>query len=32
VTFRFAPLTGLISDLTGPSFIMQAGSSMRAEY
>jgi len=32
VTFRFAPLTGLISDLTGPTFIMQAGSSMRAEY
>ncbi len=32
VTYLFAPMTGMISDLTGPQFIMQAGSSMRAEY
>ena len=32
VTFLFAPMTGLISNLVGPSFVMQAGSSMRAEY
>lgn len=32
VTYLFAPMTGMISDLVGPSFIMQAGSSMRAEY
>jgi Flp pilus assembly protein TadG len=32
VTYRFAPMTGMISNLVGPSFVMQAGSSMRAEY
>jgi Flp pilus assembly protein TadG len=32
VTYRFAPLTGMISAITGPQFVMQAGSSMRAEY
>ena len=32
VTYRFAPMTAMISDLTGPSLILQAGSSMRAEY
>ena len=32
VTYRFAPMTAMISDLTGASFILQAGSSMRAEY
>ena len=32
VTYLFAPMTGMISDLVGPSFILQAGSSMRAEY
>jgi len=25
-------MTGMISNLTGASFMMQAGSSMRAEY
>jgi hypothetical protein len=28
----FAPMTGMISELTGASFIMTAGSSMRSEY
>jgi Flp pilus assembly protein TadG len=32
VTYLFAPMTGMISDLTGPQFTMTAGSSMRAEY
>jgi hypothetical protein len=32
VTYLFAPMTGMISNLTGASFIMTAGSSMRAEY
>jgi hypothetical protein len=32
VTYLFAPMTAMISDLTGTSFIMTAGSSMRAEY
>jgi len=32
VTYLFAPMTAMISDLTGPGFIMTAGSSMRAEY
>ena len=32
VTFDFAPMTGMISNLIGPSLVMQAGSSMRAEY
>src|SRR5438270_11907578 len=31
VTYLYAPMTGMISSLTG-AFIMQAGSSMRAEY
>jgi Flp pilus assembly protein TadG len=32
VTYLFAPMTGMISDLTGASFMMTAGSSMRSEY
>jgi len=32
VTYLFAPMTGMISDLTGAQFMMSAGSSMRAEY
>jgi Flp pilus assembly protein TadG len=32
VTYLFAPMTGMISNLTGASFMMTAGSSMRAEY
>lgn len=32
VTYLFAPMTGMISNLTGTSFVMSAGSSMRAEY
>jgi Flp pilus assembly protein TadG len=32
VTYLFAPMTGMISDLTGASFVMTAGSSMRSEY
>jgi Flp pilus assembly protein TadG len=32
VTYLFAPMTGIISNLTGAQFIMSAGSSMRAEY
>jgi Flp pilus assembly protein TadG len=32
VTYLFAPMTGMISNLTGASFVMTAGSSMRAEY
>ncbi len=32
VTYLFAPMTAMISDLTGTGFIMTAGSSMRAEY
>jgi Flp pilus assembly protein TadG len=32
VTYLFAPMTGMISNLTGAAFMMQAGSSMRAEY
>ena len=31
VTYLYAPMTGIISNLTG-SFVMQAGSSMRSEY
>jgi Flp pilus assembly protein TadG len=31
VTFLYAPMTGIIGNLTG-SFVMQAGSSMRSEY
>ena len=32
VTYLFSPMTAMISNLTGTGFIMQAGSSMRAEY
>lgn len=32
VTYLYAPMTGMISNLTGVSFVMTAGSSMRAEY
>jgi len=32
VTYLFAPMTGMISNLTGASFMMSAGSSMRSEY
>jgi Flp pilus assembly protein TadG len=32
VTYLFAPMTAMISNLTGASFVMTAGSSMRAEY
>jgi hypothetical protein len=32
VTYLFAPMTAMISELTGTGFIMTAGSSMRAEY
>ncbi len=32
VTYLFAPMTGMISNITGASFVMSAGSSMRAEY
>jgi Flp pilus assembly protein TadG len=32
VTYLYAPMTGMISNLTGASFMMSAGSSMRAEY
>ena len=32
VTYLYAPMTGIISNLTGASFVMQAGSSMRSEY
>lgn len=32
VTYLFAPMTGMISELTGASFVMTAGSSMRSEY
>ena len=32
VTYLFAPMTGLISNIIGPTLVLQAGSSMRAEY
>jgi len=32
VTYLFAPMTGMISSLTGAQFVMTAGSSMRSEY
>jgi Flp pilus assembly protein TadG len=32
VTYLFAPMTAMISNLTGASFMMTAGSSMRSEY
>ena len=32
VTYLFAPMTAMISNIIGASFTMSAGSSMRAEY
>jgi Flp pilus assembly protein TadG len=32
VTFLYAPLTALISNATGPTLLLTASSSMRAEY
>lgn len=32
ITYKFAPMTAIIGNITGSSFILQAGSSMRAEY
>jgi len=32
ITYLYAPMTGLISNIVGPQFVMTAGSSMRAEY
>jgi Flp pilus assembly protein TadG len=32
VTYLFSPMTAMISNLTGTQFLMQAGSTMRAEY
>ena len=32
VTYLFAPMTGIISNITGAQFMMSAGSSMRSEY
>lgn len=32
ITFRYAPMTAIISDFTGASLVMSASSSMRAEY
>ena len=32
VTYLYAPMTGMISDVVGARFVMSAGSSMRAEY
>jgi len=32
IAYLFAPMTGLISNMTGAQFVLQAGSSMRAEY
>ncbi|HEY8737507.1 MAG TPA: TadE family protein [Candidatus Dormibacteraeota bacterium] len=32
VTYLYAPMTGMISDVVGAQFVMTAGSSMRAEY
>ncbi|GAC1485007.1 MAG: hypothetical protein PVSMB9_10890 [Candidatus Dormibacteria bacterium] len=32
ITYKYAPLTGMISDIVGAQFVMSAGSSMRAEY
>jgi len=32
VTYLYAPMTGLISNIIGPTLVLQAGSSMRAEY
>ena len=32
ITYLYAPMTGLISNVVGAQFVMSAGSSMRAEY
>lgn len=32
ITYLYAPMTGMISDVVGAQFVMAAGSSMRAEY
>jgi Flp pilus assembly protein TadG len=32
VTYLYAPLTSMISNFTGATIVLQAGSSMRAEY
>lgn len=32
ITYLYAPMTGLISNVVGTQFVMTAGSSMRAEY
>jgi Flp pilus assembly protein TadG len=32
ITFRYAPMTAIISSFTGASLVMTASSSMRAEY
>ena len=32
ISYLYAPMTGMISNLIGASFLMNAGSSMRAEY
>jgi len=32
ITYKYAPLTGMISNIVGAQFVMTAGSSMRAEY
>lgn len=32
VTYLYAPMTGMISNVVGAQFVMSAGSSMRAEY
>lgn len=32
VSYLYAPLTGMISNLVGAQFVMTAGSSMRSEY
>jgi Flp pilus assembly protein TadG len=32
VSYLFAPMTGIISNITGAQFMMTAGSSMRSEY
>ena len=32
VTYVFAPMTGMISNIIGPTLVLQAGSSMRSEY
>ncbi len=32
ISYLYAPLTGMISNIVGAQFVMTAGSSMRAEY